>query len=415
MNIRRIAGARSTEESVAYTVCGTMYRMSAYYMKKKRNVLIQRIIKSEEGASLSVALLFFLACAIVGSVILAAATSSMGRMKNLSSTEKDKDAVYSTARLVVRRMAGRNLADDEVLPKLLNLQKNESTGVASVGDIASKTQIICNAADNTLTAGAEFSFYRTENGDGTSVDSSTLEGNGGPAISQAGQPDYPNGRLPESPFADMKGNLKDQNLTSQLNLTGYESVRAGEIIHSFWQDYVLKDDGTLGTKNTVNPGISSANTYHWTGDSVPGNHTWMYGYTDAVDTNLNSSSLKKQSYILSVGTGSDTIKVCVDFYMDKGLNIEAQIYPYKGDDKGNQTSSFQKASARCLVKIPANGGELQYTQDTNTEEINPSTDDTGDSVTYKVTITRSVTLSGFGWGDARVYTGSAISAQNPRS
>jgi hypothetical protein len=388
--------------------------MSAYYMKKKRNVLIQRIIKSEEGASLSVALLFFLACAIVGSVILAAATSSMGRMKNLSSTEKDKDAVYSTARLVVRRMAGRNLADDEVLPKLLNLQKNESTGATSTGDIASETQIICNAADNTLTAGAKFSFYRTENGDGTSVDSSTLEGNGDPAISHADKSDYPNGRLPESPFADMKENLKKQNLTSKLNFTGYESVRAGEIIDSFWQDYVLlKDDGKLGTMNTVNSEISSDNTYSWTGDSVPGNHTWMYGYTDAVDTNRNSSSLNQQSYILSVGSDSDTIKVCVDFYMDKDLNIEAQIYPYKGDDKGNQTSSFQNASARCLVRIPANGGELQYTQDmqytqdTNTEAINTSV--------YKVTITRSVTLSGFGWGDARVYTGSAIAAQNPRS
>ena len=333
-------------------------------------------------------------------------------------------------------MAGRNLADDEVLPKLLNLQNNGSTGAASASDIASGTQIICNAADNTLTAGAEFSFYRTVNGDGTTVDSSTLEGSGGPAISQADQPDYLNGKLPESPFKNMKRNLQSQNLTSQLNLTGYKSVRAGEIIDSFWHDYVLNDDGKLGT-NTVNPGISSANTYSWTGDSVPGNHTWMYGYTDAVDTHLNRSSLNKQSYILNVGTGSDTIKVCVDFYMDKGLNIEAQIYPYKVDDNGNQTSSFQNASARCLVRIPANGGELQYTQDTNTAAINTSVsgtapgagdgngtapegssqnpDDTGDSVTYKVTITRSVTLSGFGWGDARVYTGSAISAQNPRS
>ena len=43
-NTCRIAGARSTEESVAYTVCGTMYRMSAYDMKKKRNVLIQILV-----------------------------------------------------------------------------------------------------------------------------------------------------------------------------------------------------------------------------------------------------------------------------------------------------------------------------------------------------------------------------------
>lgn len=446
-------------------------------MKKIRTILIQRKIKSEEGASLSVALLFFLVCAVVGSVILAAATSSVGRMKNLSSTERDKDAVYSTARLVVRRMAGKNLTDEKILPGLLRLKASENgnedgtsdgagnSAKSSVGNSKDGTQLVCNPADNTLTATVQFSFYRRVNEDGTYVDSRTADADtsgaastpesGGTAstgttetpggntvdssgTSQAGTSDYLNGSLPGSPFANLK-DATDQNSDSGLNLTGYEIVRAGEIIHYFWSNYVLKDDGKLG-QSVDEPGFSKDNAYNWTGDAVPGNHTWMYGHSDSVDNSLTDSVFKKQSYILNVGNDSEAIKVCVDFYMDKNLNIEAQIYPYKDKD-GQQTSTFKNASARCLVKIPANGGELQYAQDTDTEEnkdtaesgasapvavsgttggsgapseVSPQNmDDTDGSVTYKVTVTRSVTLSGFGWGEAKVYTGSAIAAQNP--
>lgn len=446
-------------------------------MKKIRSILIQRKIKSEEGASLSVALLFFLVCAVVGSVILAAAASSVGRMKNLSSTERDKDAVYSTARLVVRRMAGKNLTDEKILPGLLGLRASENSNEdgtsdgagnsakVSTGNAGDSTQIVCNPADNTLTATAQFSFYRRVNEDGTYVDSRTADAgtsgaastpeSGGTAstvttetpggntadsssTSEADPAGYLNERLPESPFANLK-DATGQNTYSNLNLTGYEIVRAGEVIDSFWYNYVLKDDGKLG-QQVADSGFPGDNAYNWTGDAVPGNHTWMYGHSDSVDNSLADSAFKKQTYILNVGKDSDAIKVCVDFYMDKNLNIEAQIYPYKDKD-GQQTSTFKNASARCLVKIPANGGELQYTQDTDTEEnkdtaesgasapvavsgttggsgapseVSPQNmDDTDGSVTYKVTVTRSVTLSGFGWGEAKVYTGSAIAAQNP--
>lgn len=493
-----------------------MKKKRCVLMKKKRNVLIQRKIRSEEGASLSVALLFFLVCAIVGSVILAAATSSMGRMKNLSSTEQDKNAVYSTARLVVRRMSGKNLADNKILPKVLGLSAAESSGGGSSGGGSTgggstsgggtgngtssgsgesgnttavfkssaeekNAQIVCNAAENTLTTTVQFSFYRTVKDDGTYVDSITSEAGEATAESGTSQPDttsgtgtqpnttsgsgtsqsgkasgssteqpgttdkdYLNGQLPGSPFANLKNNLTTENLNFRLNLTGYESVRAGEIINSFWNNYVLKDDGKLGANVDSDPGFEEGNAYNWIGDAVPGNHTWMYGHTDAIDSYLNNNSLNKQSYVLSVGTDKDNeeIKVCVDFYMDKSLNIEAQIYPYKADKKsGKQTSTFKNASARCLVKIPANGGELQYTQDTDSTQnadseginssvsgavsaaeggsgtspaVSPQSEDPSDgSVTYKVTVTRSVTLSGFGWGNAKVYTGSAIAAQNP--
>lgn len=424
------------------------------------------------------ALLFFLVCAVVGSVILAVAASSVGRMKNLSSTERDKDAVYSTARLVVRRMAGKNLTDEKILPGLLGLEASEKSDEDGTSDDAGKsakvstgkagdiTQIVCNPADNTLTATVQFSFYRRVNEDGTYVDSRTADaGTSGAAstpesggtvstgttetpggntvdssgTSQAGTSDYLNGRLPESPFANLQSTT-GETVDSRLNLTGYEIVRAGEVIDSFWYNYVLKDDGKLG-QQVADSGFPGDNAYNWTRDDVPGNHTWMYGHSDSVDNSLTDSAFKKQSYILNVGNDSEALKVCVDFYMDKDLNIEAQIYPYKDDKNGQQISTFKNASARCLMKIPANGGELQYTQDTDTEEnkdtaesgasapiavsgttggsgapseVSPQNkDDTDGSVTYKVTVTRSVTLSGFGWGEAKVYTGSAIAAQNP--
>ena len=49
-----------------------------------------RKLKSENGASLSFALLLFLVCAVVGSVILTSGTAASGRLSRL----RDMDARY---------------------------------------------------------------------------------------------------------------------------------------------------------------------------------------------------------------------------------------------------------------------------------------------------------------------------------
>ena len=65
---------------------------------------VQRKIEDRSGASLSVALLFFLVCAIVGSILIAAASVSMGRMKDIEKGEQERYAVDSAMELIAEKL-----------------------------------------------------------------------------------------------------------------------------------------------------------------------------------------------------------------------------------------------------------------------------------------------------------------------
>ena len=64
-------------------------------MKKLRTKL-----RSERGASISYALLLFLVCAVVGSVVLVAATSASGRLSGLAKADQRYYSVTSAAELI---------------------------------------------------------------------------------------------------------------------------------------------------------------------------------------------------------------------------------------------------------------------------------------------------------------------------
>lgn len=65
-------------------------------------------LNSNTGASLAVALLFFVFMAVVGSVILAAAASGMGRIKDEDQGNQERYALYSAANLVVDAFSGKD-------------------------------------------------------------------------------------------------------------------------------------------------------------------------------------------------------------------------------------------------------------------------------------------------------------------
>ena len=62
---------------------------------------IKKKLRSNEGASLMVALLFFVMCATVGSIILTAATASSGRLAKIRQDDQTYYATSSAAELVV--------------------------------------------------------------------------------------------------------------------------------------------------------------------------------------------------------------------------------------------------------------------------------------------------------------------------
>ena len=65
---------------------------------------IKKKLRSNEGASLMVALLFFVMCATVGSIILAAATASSGRLANLRKEDQSYYAITSAEELFAKMM-----------------------------------------------------------------------------------------------------------------------------------------------------------------------------------------------------------------------------------------------------------------------------------------------------------------------
>ena len=67
--------------------------------------LITKKLKSSSGASLSFALLFFIMCATIGSIILVAATTASGRLKNLQEDDQTYFATSSAAELVEDMMS----------------------------------------------------------------------------------------------------------------------------------------------------------------------------------------------------------------------------------------------------------------------------------------------------------------------
>lgn len=73
----------------------------------------QKKLKSQEGASLMVALLFFVMCAAVGSVILAAASSAAGRMSSLKDTSEAQKELYIYTGYLEKEFTADNIYDPE--------------------------------------------------------------------------------------------------------------------------------------------------------------------------------------------------------------------------------------------------------------------------------------------------------------
>lgn len=70
------------------------------------------------GASIFIALLFFLICSLVGSVILTAASTSSGRLVNLKKNEQSYYTLLSAAKLLKKEIEGEKYSRYQVISNL---------------------------------------------------------------------------------------------------------------------------------------------------------------------------------------------------------------------------------------------------------------------------------------------------------
>lgn len=85
-------------------------------MREEDSVLYSKTmtkLRSRRGASITIALLLFLVCAVVGSVVLAAGTASSGRVSDLARMDRRYYAVASAAELLARELSGKEVVYEE--------------------------------------------------------------------------------------------------------------------------------------------------------------------------------------------------------------------------------------------------------------------------------------------------------------
>lgn len=82
-------------------------------------------LKSDRGVSLSVALLFFLVCAILASMLIAAATAANGRAASVIESRQDDSAAVSGARLIADQLQ----KDVVIIVETAEIDKDGNTAI----------------------------------------------------------------------------------------------------------------------------------------------------------------------------------------------------------------------------------------------------------------------------------------------
>ena len=89
---------------------------------------LKQKLKSQTGASITFALLLFLVCAVIGSVVLTAGTAASGRMSELAKSDQRYYSVTSAARLL------RNMVENETVTIVKTVKSTGETSYTINGE-----------------------------------------------------------------------------------------------------------------------------------------------------------------------------------------------------------------------------------------------------------------------------------------
>ena len=108
--------------------------------------LIHHKLRSRRGASISFALLLFLVCAVVGSVVLVAGTAAAGRISQAAEADQRYYSVTSAAELLRKEIEGKTVTTEEITEQVYDI--DDSGNVMSVGGSTEIRKV--KTADNTV-------------------------------------------------------------------------------------------------------------------------------------------------------------------------------------------------------------------------------------------------------------------------
>ena len=199
-------------------------------------------LKSSRGASLMMALLLFLACAVVGSAVLTAGTAASGRMSKIAESDQRYYSVNSAANLLI------DLLQDQTV----TVRKVESSK-------SSEAELYYQSKDNPT-----FTKYESLTETTLPVEMAYLITSGSTdAELKLSSDDFPSDDLNPSPFADVSGKLSPEG---KLEFTIVSAVKDSAPAAETTQKYTLavtfaadkretrsvelKDDETITTTDT---------------------------------------------------------------------------------------------------------------------------------------------------------------------
>lgn len=280
---------------------------------------VQRKIEDRSGASLSVALLFFLVCAIVGSVLIAAASVSMGRMKNIADGEQERYALDSAMEMLAEEMQGGEITLTASMDSAIQVRKNSTDD---------------DDANNYIPGVIDKDNFEPWKLSQISIQYDTIN--------------------PE-PTSEL---VKLRNDTAKGIFTHYMNIQSGDILSEggsydsntsvlgIWypsENDLIKLCDKLSEENADND--FDLNRFFFL---PPGNNSsWdvdgqSYQYISAHGTELTEDPI-----VLSLGA-DDEFKVCVLFSMDAQFNISMVIYPYSDGKKLKDANMYRVVMIPCL-------------------------------------------------------------------
>ncbi len=316
---------------------------------------VQRKLQDRSGATLTVALLFFIMCAATGSVILAAATTSTGRLAELQASDQNYYAVVSAAKLLRDEIDGQTISVGQKETKIVTTTRSE------------KTEKDANGADVTVveeTTKTEYSYSapKFEHLKDTTA---------GAGITSATE---------FSKFSDTldKFYLLDA-LKNTFSIDSKEQKRTGALTTV---DYMKGVSGTYnGKKNIV--GTVSETDYSAANDVFT---SALMNGTENIYTDTFTMTAALDGFTLPVSAAS-TLPVDVRIVMNGQGNIKAYIKNHLDASVKKQGNEY-----RLMLTLDAKEGAVQSDSSNGTsEDGSESPTTTKDGGTTTTTESTSVT------------------------
>ncbi len=132
--------------------------------------IVSQKMKDKSGASITVALLFFMMCAIVSSILIATATAASGKIKQLESKDAGYYSVVSAAELLRDEIMSTNSLPEETRAAIdVSVSDGTASAAASLNDSQSDLNKVLSksiaAAYNNASIPVQLTDWEIQNSD----------------------------------------------------------------------------------------------------------------------------------------------------------------------------------------------------------------------------------------------------------